>query len=232
LQYLDSNTPVLEAIWCNQPQVVQLLLEAGASLEAGDHDGYTPLHAAAAQGMTNLVEELLRMGADLRAENSRGNTALAVAAEYGQAAVVELLLEVRGQPQVTSWDLARAAKLPARDELLVQQPTSQHVAVFTRLVKELHRWYPANVQLLFQDPNPVPAVAAMAALLDGWASDVSGIDAQRAAVRAQEQDVGHEKKAVQQLLLSMACAKRFAPHELLQGVDGGGGSRKRPRPDS
>jgi hypothetical protein len=179
----------------------------------------------------DLVQELLRMGADLRAENDRKATALMFAAEYGQPAVVQLLQEAYGQPAVTADELLRSAKLAAHEEEFTEQPGSQHAAAFTRLAKELHRLYPTSVQQLFQDPNPVPVAAAIAALLHGWASDTSSIDSQRAAVCEQQQDVARERKAAQQLLLSMACMRKFPQQGHVQGVDETGCSRKRPRRD-
>ncbi|XP_014448749.1 protein phosphatase 1 regulatory subunit 16A [Tupaia chinensis] len=53
--------------------MVQLLLEAGATVNACDSECWTPLHAAATCGHLQLVELLIARGADLLAVNSDGN---------------------------------------------------------------------------------------------------------------------------------------------------------------
>jgi len=72
--------------------VVELLLAAGADVDAKNNYGWTALHYAAAYGHADVVELLLEAGADIKAKNNSGGTALHYAAAYGHADVVELLV--------------------------------------------------------------------------------------------------------------------------------------------
>jgi ankyrin repeat protein len=60
-------------------EAVRTALELGAVVTAGNRAGETPLHAAAALGMTSVVRELVDRGADLNARNKSGQSPLEVA---------------------------------------------------------------------------------------------------------------------------------------------------------
>jgi ankyrin repeat protein len=53
---------------------LQLLLQAGADINAKDSRGLSPLHEAARWGWNDVVQFLVENGADLTAKDSRGNT--------------------------------------------------------------------------------------------------------------------------------------------------------------
>lgn len=61
-------------------EVVNLLLDAGANIEARDYDGNTPLMSAASYGEAMVVKVLLARGADINATDPEGGTALMGAA--------------------------------------------------------------------------------------------------------------------------------------------------------
>lgn len=88
------------------------LIAAGASIRAADPQGNTPLHIAAAKGLTAAAEALLSAGAiiDARAgggsmngpAENEGDTPLHRAVEAGQTETVRLLLERGADPAQTT----------------------------------------------------------------------------------------------------------------------------------
>jgi hypothetical protein len=56
------------------PAVKYLVEELGADVNARDHNGYTPLHHAAARGDNQLILYLVDRGADVTAVSRRGQT--------------------------------------------------------------------------------------------------------------------------------------------------------------
>jgi hypothetical protein len=56
------------------PSVKYLVEELGADVNARDHNGYTPLHHAAARGDNELILYLVSKGADVTAVSRRGQT--------------------------------------------------------------------------------------------------------------------------------------------------------------
>ncbi|XP_032673983.1 ankyrin repeat domain-containing protein 39 [Odontomachus brunneus] len=72
---------------------VEMLLRNGASVNAVDSSGYTPLHYAARNAQRQLCEVLLHHGADVNARTRYGQaTALHRAATRGRDDIVKLLL--------------------------------------------------------------------------------------------------------------------------------------------
>ena len=61
------------------PAVRFLVEEMGADVNARDHNGYTPLHHAAARGDNPLIHYLLERGADVTAVSRRGQTTVDMA---------------------------------------------------------------------------------------------------------------------------------------------------------
>ena len=72
-------------------QVVVMLLEEGACLNAIDTDGCTPLHLAAQDGHERIVRLLLRNGAIIDAMDRQGRTAEDLAREHGHARAIASL---------------------------------------------------------------------------------------------------------------------------------------------
>lgn len=79
-------TPLLEAS-CGRPDIVNLLLAAGADVNAASRKagdvlmGCTPLMLAAMDGSEEVVQRLLDKGADVNAKSGMGFTALSLAKE-------------------------------------------------------------------------------------------------------------------------------------------------------
>jgi uncharacterized protein len=71
--------------------ICQMLLKAGADVNARQQHGFTPLHAAAQNGSRDLVMLFLNAGADKSAKTYDGRTAQDFALASGQAGLAALL---------------------------------------------------------------------------------------------------------------------------------------------
>jgi len=72
--------------------VVELLIDLGADMNAPDNDGWTPLHHASQNRQVDVVRILLTRGADMNVKSSTERTSLHYAAWRGKAETVWLLL--------------------------------------------------------------------------------------------------------------------------------------------
>ena len=72
-------------------EIATLLVDAGAVVDARQHGGFTPLHAAAQGGHARLLDLLLSRGADPALVTDDGRTPAHLAAEHGHAAIAERL---------------------------------------------------------------------------------------------------------------------------------------------
>jgi len=93
LMVAAEGTPYLT----NNVAMVQMLIDARASLEAKDSRGRTALHRAATEGRTNVVGLLLNSGALTNPKNIDGSTPLAYAVEFGKMQSVQLLIAHKAQ---------------------------------------------------------------------------------------------------------------------------------------
>ena len=73
--------------------MVSLLLQHGAKVNARDSEGGVALHTAAALGKTRIARKLILAGGDVNVRDVRGNTPLHVSAGSGHLGVVRLLLD-------------------------------------------------------------------------------------------------------------------------------------------
>jgi len=90
----DGSTPLHCATWKGHPEVVALLLAAGADVNAqnqNEHWGTTPLHAAAHADQAAIAQMLLDHGADLHAQDLAGQPPMHHTTFHKAKAVARLL---------------------------------------------------------------------------------------------------------------------------------------------
>ncbi|CAD7700161.1 unnamed protein product [Ostreobium quekettii] len=93
IQSSCGYTPLHRAAQGGHTAVVELILDAGASVDAVDQSGCTPLHWAVQYGHTATAELLLSRDASVDAADQFGYTPLHRAAQYEHSASAELLLD-------------------------------------------------------------------------------------------------------------------------------------------
>src|SRR5205814_6288577 len=92
-QYRSGSTALHLAADPGYRDIVELLLAAGAAVNATDKGGYTPLCDAARKGRADIVQMLLAKGAAVNTRaGETGFTPLHLAAAGGDARVVQMLL--------------------------------------------------------------------------------------------------------------------------------------------
>jgi ankyrin repeat protein len=101
---IPGGTPLQEAAIRGQSAIVELLLAAGAAVNAKDHFGNTPLFWSAFNGNVVTAELLLKSGGDVNIKSRYGRTPLYVAAEYGNSGIVKLLLASNADVNVKAKD--------------------------------------------------------------------------------------------------------------------------------
>lgn len=94
-QTANGQRPLHTVAMTGNVRMADVLVTAGADLEARDHLGRTPLAQAARSGQQNVIAFLLQKGADIHAPDKKGNTPLHLAAE-GTSADTILMLISRG----------------------------------------------------------------------------------------------------------------------------------------
>lgn len=90
----DGSTPLHCATWKGHTEVVLLLLEAGANINAhnqNSHWGTTPLHAAAHGNRSAIAALLLKHGADINAHDLNDQTPLQHTKAHNANAAANLL---------------------------------------------------------------------------------------------------------------------------------------------
>ena len=94
-------TPLFHACYLQLPyrrhaEIVTILCDHGADVNARDREGLTPVMKAVATGLPDVVEALLRHDPDLRLRDEAGRDVFDLARERGSAEIIRLLDARRG----------------------------------------------------------------------------------------------------------------------------------------
>jgi ankyrin repeat protein len=81
------------AAWYNHVPVIELLLAAGAEIDAVNNTGFSPLHHAAEAGSPDAARALIARGADPGLTNFAGRAPIQTARGNGHEELVEILRE-------------------------------------------------------------------------------------------------------------------------------------------
>jgi len=108
-------TPLHAAVEGGHKDLVDLLLEHNATIDARASDGSTPLHVAARKGHAAVAELLLRYGAPVSAAAAGGLAPLHHAAEMGHSVVVQYLLAANASADARAQDGSTPLHFAARE---------------------------------------------------------------------------------------------------------------------
>jgi ankyrin repeat protein len=111
----------------NGPEIVRLLVEAGADPNTRQPGGETPLHWAASSDDWHVAAALIDAGADINAADGSIGTPLANAVGYACWDVARLLV-ARGADVDLPWTAASLGLLDRLAQLLGDNPTSHQVS--------------------------------------------------------------------------------------------------------
>jgi len=84
-------TPLHSAAAAHATEIVRMLVESEAPVNAKQHGGWTALHAAADNGDLEMIKILLQNGADRLAQNDDGKTPAQIAQLKGRDQALQLL---------------------------------------------------------------------------------------------------------------------------------------------
>jgi ankyrin repeat protein len=100
----NGRSALQDAAGFGHIDMVRLLVEKGADIQAADSRGYTAVMRAVLSyepGSSKVVEYLLSLGADLKSKNETGETALSLALRFGETQVAAMLRKA-GAPEPRS----------------------------------------------------------------------------------------------------------------------------------
>jgi len=124
-------TPLIEAASNGFVDIVKLLLQHGANVNAQSSVGHTSLHRACSSGYDDVVELLIQHNANLEHQNENGHTPLMDAASNGHVKVAKLLLDAGAGINTHSSEFKESAlTLACYKGKQVSQPQSRVIQRF------------------------------------------------------------------------------------------------------
>ena len=112
----ELDTKLIEASKKGHNDIVKMLLDSGANVNAKSDVGWTPLMWASANGHINIVSMLISDGADINAKTNDGRTSLLMAAWNGHKDIVMLLLDAKADANIKDFNGWTPLTLALRNE--------------------------------------------------------------------------------------------------------------------
>jgi uncharacterized protein len=111
-----GRTPLMMAAFGNHTEVVKLLIEAGADMEAKNRDGDTALIWALYSGKAEASQLLIDAGADVNVRNQMGKTAFDYAEKLGRPDIIACM------KTATPRNIGRAIENGVQKPLVIRKP--------------------------------------------------------------------------------------------------------------
>lgn len=125
----DSANPVLiSAAYKEREEMVDLLLQKGADINAKGEGGITALMYAAEKKSPVIVQKLIEKGADVNAKSDTGYTALLVAVREKNNGIIKLLLDKGADVNAKLGADASLFRWTKKDNMLADGWTALHFA--------------------------------------------------------------------------------------------------------
>ena len=127
----EGSTLLMLAAGVGNMEMVEMLIKAGAAVDATDSRGWTALMKALFnyeqnRGFPDVVSVLIEAGADIEHQVSYGTRPLMIAAGYGEAGVVDVLLAA-GVDATAKNEGGRSAKTIAETKDYVEVVNQLHM---------------------------------------------------------------------------------------------------------
>lgn len=87
----DYGTPLMAAVYKNEIEIVQYLLNSNANVNLADANGTTPLHYAIILRSEPIIRLLIEADADVTAKDNRGKSARDYAAMTQNESIIQLI---------------------------------------------------------------------------------------------------------------------------------------------
>jgi hypothetical protein len=113
----DGTTALHMCAYKNHPEILRMLLDAGADLNVQDGDGRTALYMCAIIYNPEIAEMLLDAEADVNIQDNDGSTALHVSAYWNHSRIAKMLIDagadmnMRNNDGKLPYELARTQEL-------------------------------------------------------------------------------------------------------------------------